>query len=255
MSPKRIPAAAFIALIWSSAPLAAQTPAKDPSERLREVLPADVAERVLAKISEARARELPAVALEHRALKFAAKGVEPRDIERSVAEHAERMDQARSALEAPRGRRANDEEIEAGAELMRRGVGDAELSELAATAPSGRSLAVPLYVIGSLIDRGLPSDEALQRVNERLAARAADAEIERLPGELPPQAEAGQAHKPALTGQDLAATKRPETAGATPGVRAVGPPVSVPANAGKGTRPTPPPKPKTPPRRGGGGGI
>ena len=50
----------------------AQTPARDPSARLRQVLPADVAQRVLARIAEARARQLPAEALENRALKFAA---------------------------------------------------------------------------------------------------------------------------------------------------------------------------------------
>ena len=60
----------------------AQTPARDPSARLKEVLPADVAQRVLARIAEARARQLPAEALENRALKFAAKGVDPNSIER-----------------------------------------------------------------------------------------------------------------------------------------------------------------------------
>ena len=60
----------------------AQIPAKDPSARLREVLPADVAQRVLARIADARAHQLPAEALENRALKFAAKGVDPRSIER-----------------------------------------------------------------------------------------------------------------------------------------------------------------------------
>ena len=47
----------------------AQTPARDPSARLKEVLPADVAQRVLARIAEARAHQLPAEALENRALK------------------------------------------------------------------------------------------------------------------------------------------------------------------------------------------
>ena len=51
----------------------AQVPSRDPSTRLREVLPADVAQRVLARIADARARQLPAAALENRALKFAAR--------------------------------------------------------------------------------------------------------------------------------------------------------------------------------------
>lgn len=212
----------------------AQTPANDPSARLREVLPADVAERVLARIAEARARELPAAALEHRALKFAAKGVSPDDIERSVNDQADRMGKAKEVLETARGRKASGDEIEAGADVMRKGVDGAAVSELAKSAPSGRSLAVPLYVIGGLIDRGLPSDDALQRVQERLQARATDAELEGLPA----QAVAGMANKPAETGRDLAATKRPANAGR--GGTAGNPPAAVPVNGGRGTRPTTP---------------
>src|SRR6266568_8074907 len=102
--------------------IGAQVPAKDPSARLREVLPADVAERVLARIADARAHQLPAEALENRALKFAAKGVDPRNIERSINEQAQRMDSAKSALESGRGSAAAGDEIEAGAEAMRKGV-------------------------------------------------------------------------------------------------------------------------------------
>ncbi|HEU4749321.1 MAG TPA: hypothetical protein VFS56_12530, partial [Gemmatimonadaceae bacterium] len=64
----------------------AQTVSIDPATRLREVLPPEVAQRVLARIADARAGHLPAEALENRALKFAAKGVAPLDIERSVNE-------------------------------------------------------------------------------------------------------------------------------------------------------------------------
>jgi hypothetical protein len=97
-------AALIAATTLSSSALAAQTPAHDPSARLKEVLPADVAERVLATIARARARELPAAALEHRALKFAAKGVAPTDIEKSVADQAERMEKAKVADGEGQGR-------------------------------------------------------------------------------------------------------------------------------------------------------
>ena len=166
-------------LIMSAGAVAAQTPAHDPSERLREVLPADVAERVLARIAEARARELPAQALENRVLKFAARGVAPADIERSVGEQVDRMTTAKGLLESSRPAvRPSADEIDAGAEAMRQGVDGAAVSALAKSAPSGRSLAVPLFVIGSLVDRGLPSDEALARVRDRLMARATDTELE-----------------------------------------------------------------------------
>src|SRR5687768_6836945 len=139
----------------------AQVPARDASTRLREVLPADVAQRVLARIADARARQLPAVALENRALKFAAKGVAPLDIERSINEQAQRMESARSALSSGRGSTPAGDEIEAGAEAMRKGVDGASVALLAQSAPRDRSLAVPLFVIGSLTDGGLPTDQAL----------------------------------------------------------------------------------------------
>jgi hypothetical protein len=114
------------------------------------------------------------------------------------------------------------------------------VSALAKSAPSGRSLAVPLFVIGGLIDRGLPSDDALKRVSERLQARASDADLERMPRELPAQAVAGRANRPAETGRDLAATKRPASAGAgSQGGAAGGPPAGVPVG-GAGKKPTNP---------------
>jgi hypothetical protein len=213
-----------------------QTPAADPSARLREVLPGDVAERVLARIAEARARQLPAEALENRALKFAAKGVPALDIERSLAEQAERLGAARNALAAGRGAVPHGDEIEAGAEAMRKGVDGAEVSRLARTAPKGRSLAIPLFVIGSLTDRGLTSDQALASVLARLESNAPDAELERMPGELPPQA-AGRGN---AYGRDKArpdnAAKKPQAAGrpaSTPK------PATVPGNAGKKAKPAP----------------
>ena len=134
----------------------------------------------------------------------------------------------------PPGAKAGDDEVEAGAEALRQGVDGAAVSELAKEAPSGRSLAVPLYVIGGLVDRGLPSDDALARVLERLTARASDAEIQRLPGELPPQAAGGQAKPPTATTTPPGASKRPGSAGPPPG---------VPASGGTKTLPKPPRKP------------
>src|SRR6478609_9253914 len=121
MNKIRIFALTLIAIASVTQVSIGQTPAKDPSARLREVLPADVAQRVLARIADARAHQLPAEALENRALKFAAKGVDPKSIERSVNEQADRMENARAALESGRRTRPAGDEIEAGAEAMRKG--------------------------------------------------------------------------------------------------------------------------------------
>jgi hypothetical protein len=208
----------------------AQVPAKDPSTRLREVLPTDVAQRVLARIADARARQLPAEALENRALKFAAKGVAAASIERSVNEQADRMDAARSALVAG-GRSPAGDEIEAGAEVIRKGVDRSAVSLLAKTTPSGRSLAVPLFVIGSLADRGVPVSEALQRVLTRLQQKATDADLEAMPGDLPAQGASGRENGNNGRGNAYGrsgVSGRPATAG---------PPAGVPANGGKKTNP------------------
>ncbi len=212
----------------------AQLPAVDPSERLRELLPADVAERVLARIAEARSRALPpeaVAALENRALKFASRGVAPSDVERAIGAHAGRQVEARAAIEAARAGRAAGDEIDAGAEAMRQGVDGEAVSALAKSTPSGRSLAVPLFVVGSLVERGLPSDQALARVLERLTARATDVELERMAGE------AGRG-RPEGVGPGLRPTDRPGTTGR---------PENVPATGGRPTVPTMPPTPITPP--------
>ena len=226
----------------------AQAPANDPSARLKEVLPSDVATRVLEKIAEARAHELPAQALENRALKFAAKGVDPKDIEQSIDQQLDRMETARDTLRDARGgKQPTGDEIDAAAEAMRKGADGAQVSALAKSAPSGRSLVVPLYVLGSLLDRGLPADAALQRVKDRLAARASDSDLEQLPA----QALAGQSNKPAETGRALAETKHPgSSAGAANagGSSAGGPPAGVPANGGRGANPGQAHKPTTPGR-------
>src|SRR4051812_38170733 len=99
----------------TGAPLVGQTPsvASDPSARLRQVLPPDVAAHVLAVIADARAHGLPATALEQRALKFAARAVPPADIARAVDAHAARQARVRTLLETERGSTITGDEIEA----------------------------------------------------------------------------------------------------------------------------------------------
>jgi len=179
------------------------------------------------------------------------------------------MLQAREAIARGRGR-AEGAEIEAGAEALRLGVQGAQVSALAREAPADRSLAVPLYVVGSLIDRGLPADAALERVQRRLLSRASDVDLERLPAEVPPQAAApGQARRaeggnaaagnagpgspsrPATAGQGpvKGAGKpagRPGGVGGKPAGTPGGPPSGVPsagAGKGKGKKPPKPDKP------------
>jgi hypothetical protein len=227
---------ATVSLGARATPVGAQgvvpSPAYDPSPRLRAVLPADVADRVLATIGAARSRGLPAQALERTALKGAARQVPPAEIERAVAAQVERLHDAEQALSEAQGRRHSAEEVEAGSEALRRGVEGRTVSELAKSAPPGRSLTVPLHVLGSLVARGLSSGDALAVVMERLKARATDGEI----AQLPDQAAARPGGRPAISGPDVAGANRPGGVG--------GAPAGVPTNGGAGTRPR---VPVTPP--------
>ncbi|MDQ8145868.1 MAG: hypothetical protein P3A32_06710 [Gemmatimonadota bacterium] len=232
--------AALGALVLSGTRAEAQGAGRDPVARLRAVLPADVAERVIATVTAARERGLPSQALENRALKYAARGVAPEQIERSVMEHATRMDRAQAALAGARGgMRPGGDEVDAAAEAMRMGVDGAGVSALAKSAPSGRSLAVPLFVVGSLVDRGLPSDEAIARVRDRLQSRATDAELERLPDADGPRGPRGprEGMRPgAERGGVRDGSRRPGGPGqGMPGVRGPG----VPQNGGPATAPRP----------------
>jgi hypothetical protein len=219
-------------------PVAGQTvnAATDPSARLRQVLPPDVAAHVLAVIADARVHGLPANALEQRALKFAARGVPPADIARAVDEHAARQARARALLESVRGSRITGDEVEAGAEAIREGVDEHGVSTLARSSPSGRSLTIPLYVLGNLRARGVPTDQALARLHDRLAAGASDTDLETLPS----QAEDAHGRGPGAGGRDVGATRKPSAAPGASGGQGQGPPAGVPANGGKKTHPKKP---------------
>lgn len=213
----------FFALVVAAALAAPLDPAlltaqaASPADAITRALPADVARRILAGIADVRARGLPADLLARRALELSAKGVPPARIETAVADEAADLAAARDALAAGGRPGATDDELDAAGTALGKGVDGHQVSQLARSAPSGRSLAVPLFVISSLVDRGLPSDEALRRVLARLEAKASDGQLAGL-ASAPGQAD--QAGK--LTGLDMAETRRPAEAGR---------PAWVPANA------------------------
>jgi hypothetical protein len=202
--------------------VSAQTPARDPSGVLEQVLPADVAQQVLQRIAEARSRGLPAAALENRALELHAKGLPDADIPTAVSHVADAMAKGKSALESGGRTEPTDGEIEAAGDASANGVDGSAISGLAKSAPSGRSLIVPITVLTSLMNRGLPSDEPLAKVVAKLQARATDQQLRNLPD----QAAGGLSHKPASPGSQR--------------------PTSIPVNGGQGTRPTSVPAPSTP---------
>lgn len=198
--------------------------AQDPSAQLREVLPPKIAEHVLATIAEARARSLPAAALEQQALRLAQSGAMPAYTSRSIDRRARNMKSAKAALEK-RGRKPTNDEIVAGAELMGKGVSGKQVSTWAKAAPSGRDLTVPMNVAASLIDRGLKSDAALARVHERMVQKHSDRQL------IADARGKSVERRPAAVNRAGGLTHRPVT-------------------PGPGTRPVTPARPVTPGRNG-----
>ncbi|MDZ7778426.1 MAG: hypothetical protein U5R14_00625 [Gemmatimonadota bacterium] len=174
---------------------------QDPAERLLEGLPEEVAADVMARIEAAPAQGLPSDALAHAALEGITKGRSGEEVLSAVELLVGDLGRARDALRES-GRVTGDGEIEAAAAAMRMGVDGDVVSALARSQPSGRSLSVPLLVIGGLTERGLPSDRALTAVQGRLTAGAGDAG---LLGDFPEVGrELGHAMRPDQTGPALA---------------------------------------------------
>jgi hypothetical protein len=223
---------ALVATTALASPAWTQTPAADPSTRLRSVLPEAVADRVLATIAAARARGLPAQALEHRALEMVAKGASAADVERRTSLRAQALADANDAFGRGGRKAPSSDELDAGADAMMRGVDGSAVSALAKETPSGRSLAMPLFVVTSLLDRGLPADSALARVAERLRERASDRE---LAGENGPREGSERGRSVEAPGRSGSRGHAPTDVGRDAG-RAGGKPdgVGVPSNPGGG---------------------
>jgi hypothetical protein len=203
----------LIALTLMFASAASAQTANDPSATLRKRLPEKVADHVLATIADARSHSLPAAALEQQALRLTRKGAKPADIEKSIDASADNMRKSKAALEKS-GRRPTNDEVVAGGALIGRGVDGSDISGFAKTAPHDRSLAVPLYVTGSMIDHGLKANAALERVHTRLMQKATDRQL---------TAEANATaseNRPATANKEGGLAHRPTTVGAVnrPGV-------------------------------------
>ncbi len=152
--------------------------------RLLAVLPAEIAQRVLRLASDARSHRLPGAAIESAALEMRAKGASPKLVERRVTVFARMLADAQAAMTLARDTAPTDAEITAAAASLARGVTPAALHDFVARAPRERSLALPLFVVSSLVDRGLAPRDALQRVDVAMSARATDEELLALPDEL-----------------------------------------------------------------------
>lgn len=158
------------------APTSGAAQGTDVATLLAGRLPADVEDAVLERIGRAEEAQLPTGPLTDLVLQGVTKGRSGDEVLAALDGFVGDLTQARAAL-ARGGAAPTHDEVEAATMAMRMGADGDAVSSLARSRPGGRSLAVPLLVLGGLTQRGLPSDQALGRVVERLSARADDAEL------------------------------------------------------------------------------
>lgn len=163
----------FLTLCFVPGVAAAQDSAVD---RIRALLPEALAEQVLARVDAARVEELPAQAVASLALEGVAKGRSAPEVLGALDAMLAELGQARQALVAG-GHTPQAGEVEAASAAMRMGVDRHDVTAMAQAGPAGRSLAVPLLVLGGLNDRGLPADEALSAVTARMSQGLADSDL------------------------------------------------------------------------------
>lgn len=234
------------AVLFAQEPVSQRVAQQDPVARLYDILPEHVAADVAGIVRTAIDRGLPGLAIADRALELSAKGRSGEDVLAAARSLAGDLAAARGALERG-GRSPDGSEIESGALAMHHGVDGVAVSGLASSAPSGRSLAVPLAVIGALVYRGLPSDDALYAVQQRLKARASDTELLDMPGETARML--GEGLRPNEVGLALASARAGFGVPVSLPIDPPGPPPGVPLTGGDGLpgpRPGPPIKPPVP---------
>jgi hypothetical protein len=162
---------------------------------LREVQP----------VLDAAARDsLPLGALESKVLEGVAKRVQAQQIGAVVRQLADELRVARTTLrsELP-GRRILDGEVVAVAMATRQGVAAEVIGELWAADPEGGSLEIPMTVLGELVRRGVPVDQASSAISQVVRAGVPMHVAAQIPGRVDGAMTSG-----APPGQALAAALR-----------------------------------------------
>jgi hypothetical protein len=145
-------------------------------ERIRQAYSPEAAAQIENIVTEAEAAGVPVEPLLDKALEGAAKGVPAARVVAAVASYSQRLAESR-ALVGPGYDAAS---VVAGADALRRGVTPGTVQSLAGANPE--DLAVPLVVLGDLVDAGVPVDQAFAVVQEALTKGHGPEEMLAIPG-------------------------------------------------------------------------
>jgi len=140
--------------------------------RLERALPPGDLDRIRAMARDLADEGIPPQLIRRKALEGIAKGVPPDRIVGVLEDYSVRLREARGLLGAGGVATADAPGLAAAAEAVRRGVPPEAIRGVAREAAAdgapegGRRLAVPLLVLGDLMEAGVPADQALELVEE-----------------------------------------------------------------------------------------
>jgi hypothetical protein len=145
-------------------------------ERIRQAFPAEAVTRIEGILAQAQAAGVPTGPLIAKALEGAAKGVAADRVVAVLSSYSDGLRRSQVLIGPARGEAA----VVAGADALRRGVPPQTVQALAG-AHSG-DLAVPLVVLGELMEAGVPVEHAYQVVQEALSKHQGPEEMLAIPG-------------------------------------------------------------------------
>lgn len=131
-------------------------------DRARQAYGPEVAERVAAVLNRADSRQIPAAPLVNKVFEGAAKGVPGEALVAGLSAFGDRLATARQAL----GPEAASGEVVAAAGALQRGASPESVGDLALLA--SEDAAIPLMVLGDLVETGVPVERALAVVEQAL---------------------------------------------------------------------------------------
>lgn len=152
----------------AATPVAARGQDAGAGDRLRGALSEQDVDRVRELARDLERDGIPPGLIRRKALEGVAKGVPPDRILAALDEYAGRLREARTLIGAER----TGASFAAAAEATRRGVPAEAIRDLALRQDRRRELAVPLIVLGDLVEAGVPAGNALQAVDDALARGA-----------------------------------------------------------------------------------
>jgi hypothetical protein len=145
-------------------------------ERIRQAFPPEAVAQIETIVVDAEAAGIPTEPLLDKALEGAAKRVPTDRVIAAVSSYSRSLAESRSLVGSGHDAAA----VVAGADALRRGVDPQTVRSLAGASSAG--LAVPLVVLGDLIEAGVPQQEAFAVVEGALSQQHGPDEILAIPG-------------------------------------------------------------------------